>query len=1012
MKTIETKIAESKGLTLYTANDILTIAPDVVIDIRANLTNSGKLSLKLNGKRISKADALSAAKCALKHNHPVTFSNNDGNSFSYLGRRDFGGCDFRSVFADNFGNEIHIRANDYSHYGHVDTLEDIIAYALTQIATKSFDLDAERIRQDAMLQAIITPDALQAAIDAETEIATQNAIQPTITENFLKAKSRVAQKLSANSSSLWYVDGKRSSICHTSEVLSGYGFTTESFLRKLHAERQAEQTVSPDAQDNVQEKKHFTVFTQEQYYNRDADEPVKFNHVDIVLNDNGSISIDGHFDCKKIETAYKRFCKIMASIDANEYPDLADWLFFPAKKITPETDRFGSTTWLNEEGDFIFTDDPRESLAVDILDEDEFYIYGNFNLPETFVTAEPQNVEEKKSTTTALVPVSFYRRHEQNAERWRKGTYNLTINDERVAFENFSIVSIDATHKLNMDYHKDFLGNKAFRQGRRKIAAKKVADIYVAKERANEQDKIFPAFFKPYQSRPTGEFTIWVYLTYADGNEHHFRGEFEQYRLAQKFIEDAKAFAELNDTPCQFFTKTRDHSNDPKPVWHDPHDFSTIGNLEYVRWYPNAHIRAEEPAPEIPLTDNQKQAAHIVELLGNRIVKFAHAGDGHNGGLALHYDTFNDEKDEFGSDLSIVEVFTDQTNFILDHVNLIKGFGDNKTVTQFFFDKPAPETPQLVSKDLADALAQVIPKLLPYEHFIRLFAPKQATPPPEVDNRSARIEYLRSMIDILAQITDRDAHCLSGFVEDINHDKANGFAPTQDILDALNHDANQLADNLNELHAYRAELTKLLLPPDITDSLQRAMTFALDRYKDFCRVGQLSRAEHELKLYNICRRAKIQLAAGDDPPPPEVKLPAPFNPSVVERKELARADDLTRINRHAPDDWRITFDGKVYRVTFKGKAVANLDSLAAAKLLPPDKFFDQFKPLVDDNVSAKEQFLKDRYRELNELLDMRDELPDDSERLKTLDELIDQLKRDIAAIEFDIWELTGTPMWF
>lgn len=793
--------------------------------------------------------------------------------------------------------------------------------------------------------------------------------------------------------------------------------------------------VTPDAQQaaidaelaiasNVQRKKHFTVFTQEQYYNRDADEPVKFNHVDIVLNDNGSISIDGHFDCKKIETAYNRFRKIMSSIDADTYPELADWTFFPAKKIIAETDRFGSTTWLNEEGDFIFTDDPRESLAVDILDEDEFYIYGNFNLPETFVTAEPQNVEEKKSTTTALVPVSFYRRHEHIAERWRKGTYNLTINDERVAFENFSIVSIDATRKLNMDYHKDFLGNKAFRQGRRKIAANKIADIYVAKERANEQDKIFPAFFKPYQSRPTGEFTIWVYLTYADGTEHHFRGEFEQYRLAQKFIEDAKAFAELNDTPCQFFTKTRDHSNDPKPVWHDPHDFSTTGNLEYVRWYPNAHSHAEEPATEEHLTDNQKQAAEIVKLLGNRIVKFAHAGDGHNGGLALHYVTFNDEHDEFGTDLAIVEVFTDQTSFILDHVNLIKGFGNDKTVTQFFFDKPVqPPTTSpkryvasYVEHDINQSLYGILDIQITDSHFklgllsdcrklataLMLF---QAAVAQAVEDK-----ILPPFIATFIEPDSFDDHDVEALFFGQSHEPDGTVSA---VLDYDDHGEFYLRLRLDR-RFYDQQFYDQ--PPqtsaNLNDSLERAMTFALQRYKDFCRVGQLSRAEHELKLYNICRRAKIQLAAGDDPPPPEVNLPAPFNPSVVERKELARADDLTRLNRHAPDDWRITFDGKTYQVTFKGKTVATLDSLATAKVLPPDKFFDQFKPLVDDSISAKEQFLKDRYRELNELLDMRDELPDDSERLKTLDELIDQLKRDIAAIEFDIWERTGTPMWF
>ncbi|MBQ3433751.1 MAG: hypothetical protein IJG24_01750 [Selenomonadaceae bacterium] len=43
------------------------------------------------------------------------------------------------------------------------------------------------------------------------------------------------------------------------------------------------------------------------------------------------------------------------------------------------------------------------------------------------------------------------------------------------------------------------------------------------------------------------------------------------------------------------------------------------------------------------------------------------------------------------------------------------------------------------------------------------------------------------------------------------------------------------------------------------DSLERAMKFALERHEGFVKLGQLSAAEHELKLYAICRNALAAL---------------------------------------------------------------------------------------------------------------------------------------------------------
>lgn len=93
---------------------------------------------------------------------------------------------------------------------------------------------------------------------------------------------------------------------------------------------------------------------------------------------------------------------------------------------------------------------------------------------------------------------------------------------------------------------------------------------------------------------------------------------------------------------------------------------------------------AESKSPVI-LTPAQIAAAEIVNNLGNVTVKFAYAGEGKNGGLALHYETFNNPNDEFSTDINIVEVFTPESKYILDHVNVIKGYGDDKQITKHIF---------------------------------------------------------------------------------------------------------------------------------------------------------------------------------------------------------------------------------------------------------------------------------------------------------------------------------------
>ena len=222
----------------------------------------------------------------------------------------------------------------------------------------------------------------------------------------------------------------------------------------------------------------------------------------------------------------------------------------------------------------------------------------DFILEDYAVTPDAQDVAvdaeieaANGASSTALVPVSFYQKHDIITQELTTGNCSITINDEYVTFRNFSIVSINADRKLGMGYRRTFFGNKKifytvtldphtnlrFLGPEKPIAVKKIADIYLVKEHAAAQDKFFTAFFKPYQNRPIGEFTINVILTYADGREHHFYGCFDQYRLAQKFIADVKKF--VGNVPCQFFTKTRNHSRDTQLTWNDPHNYDTVGDI-------------------------------------------------------------------------------------------------------------------------------------------------------------------------------------------------------------------------------------------------------------------------------------------------------------------------------------------------------------------------------------------------------------------------------------------------
>lgn len=115
--------------------------------------------------------------------------------------------------------------------------------------------------------------------------------------------------------------------------------------------------------------------------------------------------------------------------------------------------------------------------------------------------------------------------------------------------------------------------------------------------------------------------------------------------------------------------------------------FDTVINVDTVDTE-DANTSAEETVNVENLTVNQKLAAQIVAKIGNLIVKCDSGEYGTRKGQVISYDTYVDKKDEFGTNLHFREVFTDEDSFILDHVNLINGYDENKTVETFYFTKP------------------------------------------------------------------------------------------------------------------------------------------------------------------------------------------------------------------------------------------------------------------------------------------------------------------------------------
>ena len=402
------------------------------------------------------------------------------------------------------------------------------------------------------------------------------------------------------------------------------------------------------------------------------------------------------------------------------------------------------------------------------------------------------------------------------------GNFSISINGELVTFKNHSIVEINAACKLGILFTRDKYGKPLFFSGvknigsgnylvhgsRRRIAASKIAELYAAKELSNQlQEKIVP-FVKPYQSRPTGEFSVWVILTYPDGSEHHFRGEFDQFLLAKKFTADMKAL--VGDIPCQFITKTKDHSNDPKPVWVDPHVYEIVGSLDHVRSYHVIHIEDDFSRTLDKLNDHYKAASVAHKLASEEVER------------ALNALQLAEQAEQVANDNR------------LHALQQISNLGHSKAKLL---------NVSLLSKDIFLAKGLLI-----------------------INQRGDISNGVLSQIWISFNLADQKFHITGRWDTFAIYDKPAQVEIAIRLLKlAIKNGAAEFAFPTVVQLSQPPELQGAVDTPvtnDLPDSLARAMQFALENVQTACANHDFDTVKSELSLYQICANALPDACAG------------------------------------------------------------------------------------------------------------------------------------------------------
>lgn len=229
---------------------------------------------------------------------------------------------------------------------------------------------------------------------------------------------------------------------------------------------------------------------------------------------------------------------------------------------------------------------------------------------------------------------------------------------------------------------------RAYENGEHETAAQEVVNSEAQEtvDTAAEVSESAPKTVE--QAKSTIEFCEYAFRN-MDLSDEAFDKCLAEYKAAKTVIDNAAKIAELK----------AEHDKVTEKMYADETSEATARRLRATRREIREEIKALETEQEVTepeLTASMKLAAEIIASVGEGEVKFSHAGEGKNGGLALHYDL--DDGSEFGTGISLVEVFTDKTSFILDHVNVIK-LNPVKTVKTYNFIQPVDPAPTDESTD-------------------------------------------------------------------------------------------------------------------------------------------------------------------------------------------------------------------------------------------------------------------------------------------------------------------------
>ena len=129
----------------------------------------------------------------------------------------------------------------------------------------------------------------------------------------------------------------------------------------------------------------------------------------------------------------------------------------------------------------------------------------------------------------------------------------------------------------------------------------------------------------------------------------------------------------------------------------------------------------------------------------------------------------------------------------------------------------------------------------------------------------------------------------------------------------------------------------------------------------------------------------------------EFKIARFGTPSVkTDAKLIKLAEDVAAsMTKAAPDGWAVSFNNldHEFKITYAGGAVDSVDTITVGDFNNPKEFFAQF--LTPDEADAETRKLRELREEICKTA------PEQTERIKILDELIAQVKRDKFLAEMD-----------